>query len=95
MKRKIVSIMLAIVCSPILLAAIPPQTTPLSKADPTSHIKDTVFDAHIARNSNSSNSDVKLIVKRDDDYSPGHRDAYIGFDLSKYNTGGYIESAEL
>lgn len=95
MKRKILSIMFAIVYSPILLAAIPPQTTPLPKASPPNHIKNTVFDAHIARNANSTNSDVKLIVKRDDNYSPGHRDAYIGFDLSKYNIGGYIESAEL
>lgn len=95
MKKKIVGIAFATAYSPILLAAIPPQTTSLPKAAPPSHIKNTAFDAHIARNANSTNSDVKLIVKRDDNYSPGHRDAYIGFDLSKYNIGGYIESAEL
>ncbi|KIF52488.1 M60 family metallopeptidase [Vibrio owensii] len=95
MKKAILSIALTAAYSPALLADIPPQTTPLPKAKSPNYLSTTVFDTYIAQNTDSVSGEQRLIVKRDDNYAPANREAYLGFDLEKYNIGGFLESAEL
>ncbi|WP_409932069.1 CBM96 family carbohydrate-binding protein, partial [Vibrio owensii] len=95
MKKAILSIALTAAYSPALLADIPPQTTPLPKAKSPNYLSTTVFDTYLAQNADSISGEQRLIVKRDDNYAPANREAYLGFDLEKYNIGGFLESAEL